>query len=332
MWKRIKKIWQSREEESVEKDTSPKGLINTALKEITEAIEKNEELLQETTENRNRKKSKVESFLTQSDQLEIKIKQAIGKGKDLHAQELLAKRKLVDQQLVQYSKLYETLHKTVVKLEAQISRLKWQKEEINSKEVVLSAKLESAQTQKELDDVLGELEEEDTFELFEEEIIKLELERSLTNDLLELGDEIEKVEEEASLDSLREEIEEEKRLKREKEQKEEMDKISQLFERSFDDDKEKEALEKKQKEIGEQREKLFDQLFSEKKEKEKSNQIDDFFTQEKQKEKSVDDFFTDESKKNKDIDDFFNQTDEKLKKKKDKDDDDQSGEIEDFFK
>lgn len=295
-------------------------IIQTTISELEKAIQKTENLHQNTLENQKEIQSKLQDYQQKANSLYQEALEATRKGQEDYVKVKLNQKAYIDQQTEQYKVIHQNILGTLLQLEKQIEKLKLKLTETQSKKAMLSVKLENAQTQKDLSQYLSELDESGEFANYEEEIIKVELENSIVNEISALEDEFEALEEESGVDSLKSVIEEEdKRLRAEK-LEQQFKKVNQIF--SSQSSKEKELKLQKKKALEAKKQALLQQFMSKKQQTNathKDNIIDDFFdtqTNEKPQSKSqssktdeILEQFQKTSKKTesqKRIDDFFN--------------------------
>lgn len=235
MWskfnKTLSKFIKNTDEQSQE--TSPTQLIEITIQELEEAIIKTQTSLTQTSDNQQNIRQKLQEYQTKSSQLYNEAVTATKNQQEALAQELIRKKNLADKQVGQYEVLYTNVSNTVYQFESQIAKMRMKIEELRSKEVVLKAKLENAQTQKELGTYLTELNQNTDLEAFEDEINEIELEAKLVNDLQSLDDEeFEQLNNQTSLSNLKNDIaaEEEKIQKQREENR--FKKINKIFEQN----------------------------------------------------------------------------------------------------
>ncbi len=233
MWskfnKTLSKFIKNTDEQSQE--TSPTQLIEITIQELEDAITKTQTSLKQTSDNQQNIRQKLQEYQTKSSQLYNEAVTATKNQQEALAQELIRKKNLADKQVGQYEVLYTNVSNTVYQFESQIAKMRMKIEELRSKEVVLKAKLENAQTQKELGTYLTELNQNTDLEAFEDEINEIELEAKLVNDLQSLDDEeFEQLNNQTSLSNLKNDIaaEEEKIQKQREENR--FKKINKIFE------------------------------------------------------------------------------------------------------
>ncbi len=145
------------------------------------------------------------------------------------AQNILHKKATLDAQIDQYKLLSQNVLATVKQLESQIQKLNWQKQEIRTKETILTAKLENAQTQKELQQSLKELDESGQFNLFEEEVLKMQMEADLTNDILSLEREFDQLEPQNNVEFVKKKIEKKHLEEQSRKEEQQLKRLNVLF-------------------------------------------------------------------------------------------------------
>lgn len=320
MWSKLGKnlatIFQKNKKESNSSPSSTQ-FVALAIKEIEQAIQKNQITLDKTVENLNGIASQLQQFKTESEKLYKEAMTAVKNKQDDTAKSFLQKKASVDSQLQQYHTLYQNVWATVKQLESQIEKLRWQKEEIKTKETILTAKLENAQTQKELQQSLKELDDTGQFNLFEEEVLKMQMEADLTNDILSLEREFEQLDNPNQIEFVKKDIEKQQIEEQNRKNEQQLKKLNLLFGQNTT--QEAKILAEKKQTIEQKKQNLLNELIQSQYQSTKTNAIDDFFNQNPQiiqkidnqsneisasQQNLVDNFFKEEEKQKK-IDDFF---------------------------
>jgi phage shock protein A len=320
MWSKLGKnlatIFQKNKKES---DSSPNStqFVELAIKEIDQAIQKNQITLDKTVQNLNGIASQLQQFKAEAENLYKEAMKAVKNKRDDDAKVLLQKKSSVDSQLQQYHTLYQNVWATVKQLENQIEKLKWQKEEIKAKETILTAKLENAQTQKELQQSLKELDETGQFNLFEEEVLKMQMEADLTNDILSLEREFEQLDSPNQVEFVKKDIEKQQIEEQNRKDEQQLKKLNLLFGQNAS--QEAKVLAEKKTKIEQKKQNLLNELIQSQHQSAKTDAIDDFFNQSPtitqnldiqsneisaSQQDLVDDFFKEDEKQKK-INDFF---------------------------
>lgn len=278
---------------------NPKKIIDLAITEIESAIQKNQASLENTKSNQVEVEEKLQEYQSQANKLYQLATNSIKQGKEAQAQVFLERKAFVDKQVEQYQKLYQNVTATVRQLQNQIDTLKLKIVETRSKETVLQAKLESAQSQQELSKQLQDLDQEGQLDLYEEEVTKIEIQNNLTDDFLNLENQFDTLNDSDSVEQVKAEILQEEKRKEKERLANQLKRVEQLF--SEDLGKEQklktEALQTQQKKL------LQKLLTDENLETKNESMIDDFFALEKpddstqnisnnqQNQKLIDDFF-----------------------------------------
>lgn len=288
-----------------------KQIIDLAIAEIEEAILKNQKSLEKTIRNQRNIGAKLNQYQQDANELYQQAMEAVKRKRDKQAKTLLERKAFIDKQVEQYNGLYKNVSLTVRQLEDQIAKLKLRIEETRSKEVILEAKLQSAQTQQELNQYLSELDDTGHLDLYEQEVSKIEIQNNLTDDLLNLDQEFEELSSSDSLQQVKSDLEAEETAQKEEKLANQLKRVEQIF--SEDVEKEKKQYEIQKKAFQEKQQKLIQELLQSNHEQKsvKDSVLEDFFNTPKAEEKTetpedslLEDFFKKDPKKQQ-IDDFF---------------------------
>lgn len=288
---------------STKNESVSKNLIDLAIVEIQNAAKKNQESLNKTLENQKNIFTILEQHQQEAAYLYKAATLAVKKGQEIEAKNILEKKAFIDKQVQQYDAIHQNLTNTVQQLQNQLAQLKFREEEIKTKELILKTKLQNANSQKELNEVLSELEKSEHFQLYETELEKIAIENELTNDLLSLDKEFDSLTSNDNVAQMRAKIAQEEQQKKEQQLQNQFKKINQIF---------AQQEEQQKKEIEDKKQILLQELL-----KSKATQTEQL----QEAQKRIDDFFSNRnpSDKNKIVDDFFKQDDKQKK-------------IDDFFK
>lgn len=312
MWKKITNLLFKKDEQ---KTPSPQEIIDASIREIDFAIERNQFTLAKTKKNEAEIIQKTDYYQNQIHDLKQRVAKALARGQQSKAQKLLDEKNNLNKHFEQFTKLHQKISTTVKQLENQIQKLNFQRQEIKAKQTMLNAQLEAAKTQKKLNQSLSELEDTYSFELFEDEVIQMQMEAEITGDILNLDSELELPNQNESILSFKNKLAAEKEDKIRAEQAQQFKKLEQLFGNTKS--KELDILEAKAKAEFAKKQSLFETF--KKQESPVSNQdqnsvLADFFNnsspkkedlpKEKLKNDTIDDFFKKDDKQQQ-IDDFF---------------------------
>jgi phage shock protein A len=308
-WSKVIQLFINKQEKQDEH--TAEDVIRLAVQEIEKAIQKNQNILNQTLTNQAEITQKISAFQKQIQETDKEAISAFQRKQEDKAREFIAQKVNVEAQLKPYLGLLQNINQTVKQLESQISKLKIQIEEAKSKGIILKAKLESAKTQQELAKQLGELDMQN-LDLFEQEVNKIELETKLTNDLLALEDEFQSVEVQNNFKKYENELNEAQIQQQKQIEENQFKKVSQLFtqdavkEKALADEKKKIMEDRKnqllielmnsqnQTQVSESKENLMEEFFKPKNENPEifHQDIDEFFKPKNEdKEKNIDDFF-----------------------------------------
>jgi phage shock protein A len=296
MWskfgKRLMDLWQQKKEQpqtqlSPEEETQK--VMKVAQREIELAIQKHQTTLQQTTANQKELAQQLHQHRKNAEALQQKAMQAVKNRKDAEAQEYLNQKATEEQQVAQYQTLYENITKVVLQLEQQLNKMKWQLQELKSREIVMTARMQNAKTQKEVTEYLQELNMV-MHESFDQELLRTEMEADILNGISESDKVLANTQGEFLL-------------------KQEMDKLDREL-------KEAEERERKQKEANQQ--KRLEQAFGQSIEQDRKQQEEERRKREAERRKMIEQFNSNvpqeglQEKKKIDLQQFFEETDKNL--------------------
>ncbi|PWJ36012.1 PspA/IM30 family protein [Sediminitomix flava] len=308
-----------------EENQDSKKIIRLAIQEVEVAIEKNNAVLKNTLVKQKELISKLQEAENEQNLHHQKALDAVKNKHERLAEMYLEKENTTKLYKNKLAEMCKEINLTVSRIEKQLVRLKIQKEEIENKEAILSAKLESANTQRSLEENLAELDKDNHIELFEEEVLKMEIQADMAEEVLSLDDEIAQIELNDDVNSLQEEL---NTLQIEEQRKKDIalqKRIQQLMRVS--PEKEQQLLKTKLEENAKKKSEVIASWEKDRKNSDQKSQkdlINDFFSEkqskipakpeenpsiEKDKKSIMDDFFKQSEQQNK-IDDFFNTEDE----------------------
>ncbi|WP_154657243.1 hypothetical protein [Hugenholtzia roseola] len=205
MWKRISN-WLQTLQEKEQQDTPPEDILKRAVLEINLAIEKNEQLLAHLTQNQQHLQAQIQKAEFEQRRIESELQAAIRQQQKWKAQELLLQKQTQNQQKQDFELLYRSLLETIAQITAQVRNLNKQKEEIATKEVVFTAQIQSLQTQSDLQKYLQNLDVAHSFDQFEAQVVRAQVELELSDNILSVSAELQRLEhQEQNLDALLEE-------------------------------------------------------------------------------------------------------------------------------
>lgn len=356
MWSKLgKRIFELFHEKKVEQpqlspEEESKQLIKAALAELETAIRKHETTLSQTRANQQDILKQLQSHKNIADRLYADAGLAVKKHQDLQAQQLLDQKTQEDRQVEQYQVLYNNITPIVKQLESQLTNMRLQLQDIKSRELIMTARLQNAKTQKEIAEYLSELDSTLGGSL-EHELLKTEMEAEIINGISESDKILANTEGQFMLQQQLQQLDKELKETEEREKKQreanQMKKIEQILGTPTEKEK-KAALEYKRAEE-DKRKNLEQAVFNNPKEKEILQQ-----TEKEKKQQALEQWLktndeqssvkkTENKEKSKNIlDDFFNtepkkeepkkEENKKIEPKDDKPKDDKQKFLDDFFK
>lgn len=323
MWKRISKILQANENHARrEEEKAQRGeIFKVAMVKIEQAIYKNTRIWENVRKNKEELYQKIEQIKYAIEQEETALQYALrSKNKSLASSHILQKENL-ERQKKEFEALYAQVLQTWQQMELQKQKLTLQLQELKTKEVLLTNRLQNAKNQRELQLVLDDLEISDEIDLFEDKVNQAQIEVDLVDGVLDIENQMEGLQAN-SLDELDKKFDAYQQKEQDKIQEKQRKRVEQIFSRNENKTQaqkadEKKQLEEKRKQLLEQfkethhktvnesdNQKLQDDIkahFEKANAKEdKRSVLNDFFSQTEKTEKE------DTSKKSV-IDDFFNQ-------------------------
>jgi phage shock protein A len=205
----------------------PSALI---LQEIDTAIEKNLLILKNTQTNAQEIAQKLAQYQSESDALHKEATHLLKRKQETAAANLLQKKNMIDGQLQQFQQLHANINSTVRKIEQQVADLQLQKASFKTKTALLDAGRQHAETEKELEKVLEDLDLSGKMDACETELLKMDLEAQLTKDFLETDAAFAQISQSQNLEQFKNELQQTE-LKAQQELAEaQFKKIAKLFE------------------------------------------------------------------------------------------------------
>jgi phage shock protein A len=274
MWSKLGKhifglFNEKKEQQPLSPEEQAKQMVAIATAELHEAIKKHELTLQQTRNNQQDILKQLQQHKQNAEKLYTEATQAVKKRQDLQAQQLLDQKSHEDKQVEQYQGLFNTITPVVKQLENQLAKMKWQLQEVKSKEVIMAAKMQNAKTQTELNEYLTELDATFGGDLATE-LLKTELEADIINGISESDKVLANTEGQfllqQQLQQLDKEIKEKEEQERKTREENQLKRIEQVFGKLSD--QERKQLAEQQKAEKDKRKNLEQQVFNNPKEKE----------------------------------------------------------------
>ena len=299
MWSKLFH-WKAGKNDNQQPQPTPAELVRLALAEMDTHINTNKLALNETRDTQIHIQEKLKAQITALNTTAGKAEAALKKNDELTARNLLAQKNWQHEQAQQYQNLLEQLAHTIQQLEKQVAILEMRKIEIQTKETILTAQLQKATSQKEMQSYLGELDKTLGFDSYAQQIETISLENQLANDLLAFDEALENAQPAQTISQLQNQLAQEQRAEQEK-------KMNTIFTRYFDATKTQTQDIKKTQDFEAMRQNLLHSFFLSKQTQTpttqitppKNNAITDFFAQDTPKE---------QPNKQKQINDFFGNT------------------------
>lgn len=302
---RLSDILKSRQNDNKQEpaEPSPQQLLREAIVQLQNSLQRTDEAVKKAVQNKNSVARQLTDYRNQAKQLQYDASAAMKAGNEHEARNILARKANTDEQAKQFEQIYAQACETSHQVETQYGKLKLQLEELKAKELMLSAKLESAGAQRDINLILNDL-DNNGLQMLESQVIQAQLESSEGGhfDL-----EFERLEKEQKQKEWQAQLEREQKELEEKQKEQQNKKIAAVFGQTAD--REKELLKAKEAEVLREREKKMTEFLAAKNEPpqaSKPKNIADFFentpaVSEKPK-ASLDDFFAE--KKNAEPQDF----------------------------
>jgi phage shock protein A len=193
IWKRLNDLLRSnpKKEDGTQKTDS---VLLAAVAEIDHALKKNQLLADNLVLNKNELYRKLEAAKQEKAAAEYDLKLALRKNDKFQADLLMTQKTSAEESCRELELLYTNLLKTLQQLERQIQKMKSQKTELLTKHAVLSATVQSADNQKELEKIFRDLQIDDELEAADDKILLAETELALSDDYLSVDAQIKRIE------------------------------------------------------------------------------------------------------------------------------------------
>ncbi len=266
MWKRISKILQVNEEHTrIEQEKEERGdasqIFQLAIVQIEQAIHKNSVIWENVRKNKEELYQKIEQIKYAIQQEETSLQYALrSKNKSLSSSHILQKENL-EKQKREFEILYNTVLQTWQQMQLQKQKLTLQLQELKTKEILLTNKLQNAKNQRELQVVLDDLEISDEIDLFEDKVNQAQIEVDLVDGVLDIENQIDGLDANSLQDideKINKKFENYQQQEQDKVQEKQRKRIEQLFSRNENKTQQQKANEKKQ--LEEKRKNLLEQF------------------------------------------------------------------------
>lgn len=287
---------QKKNETQPQAQPTPAEMVRLAIAEIDKNIAQNQKSLQETKVTQTQIQTRLKEQIIELNSLTTQAENALRKKDELNAQNLMNKKVWLQEQAQQYQNLLAQLAHTIQQLEKQVAGLEMRKIEINTKETLLTAQLQKATSQKEMQSYLGELDKTLGFDNFERQIEAINIENQLANDILAFD---------VALENTQPNVQELQKQVAQEQQEAQSQKMNSIFGRYFDTSKTAQKEKKTAEDFKAMRQDLLGSFF-----KDKTDLPAQADTQTSPKSQVISDFFAEKpaepkSDKQKQIDDFF---------------------------
>lgn len=291
MWKRISRILQANEEHTrIEQEKEERGdasqIFKLAIVQIEQAIQKNTVIWENVRKNKEELYQKIEQIKYAIQQEETSLQYALrGKNKSLANSHIIQKENL-EKQKREFETLYNNVLQTWQQMQLQKQKLTLQLQELKTKEILLTNKLQNAKNQRELQLVLDDLEISNEIDLFEDKVNQAQIEVDLVDGVLDIENQIYGLEAN-SLQDLDKKFDNYQQEQQDKVQEKQRKRVEQLFSRN--EHKTQQQKQNEKKELEEKRKKLLEQFKTNhtktansnknKKLEDKSESVNNFFSQ-----------------------------------------------------
>ena len=181
MWKRIRNIFKANDEGQ----ESPSVLIQRAIHDMHLSIQDSNVAIKNAKTSQYEIQKKLDQYRSDAAQLQKEATELAKKKKEHEAKQVLAQKELVDKQVSQYEALNNNIWQTINQLQYQQQQTKLKIDELQTKEVLLSAKLTNAKTQADITQQLNELNQVTNFhfEQLEQDAQQMETMTNVLNSL-----------------------------------------------------------------------------------------------------------------------------------------------------
>lgn len=266
MWKRISKILQANENHArIEQEKQERGdasqIFKLAIVQIEQAIQKNSVIWENVRKNKEELYQKIEQIKYAIQQEETALQYALrSKNKSLASSHILQKENL-EKQKREFETLYNNVLQTWQQMQLQKQKLTLQLQELKTKEILLTNRLQNAKNQRELQQVLDDLEISDEIDLFEDKVNQAQIEVDLIDGVLDIENQIDGLEANSLQDldkQLDKKFENYQQQEQDKIQEKQRKRIEQLFNRNENKTQQQKQNEKKQ--LEEKRKNLLEQF------------------------------------------------------------------------
>lgn len=181
MWKRIRNIFKV----NSQIEESPSVMIQRAVYEMTLSIQDSSVAIKNAQVSQYEIQRKLDAYKSDAAKLHKEATDLVKKKKEQEAKQILTQKELIDKQVAQYEALNNNILQTISHLQFQQHQMKLKIDELQTKEVLLSAKLTNAKTQAEISQQLTELSQVTDlhFDQLEQDALQMETMTNVLNSL-----------------------------------------------------------------------------------------------------------------------------------------------------
>jgi phage shock protein A len=206
---RIGDVMRSNINDLIDRAEDPEKMVKQIVIDMQKELSKSTQALGKAMAAERIAEKNYKATLKQSETLESQAKAALTSGKPDAAKTILAQKVKVDTDVENYKQMYETIATQTDAIEDQVTTLKAKLEEAKSRQAMLIARSQMAETQKNLAKTVGTIDASSSINKFsrmEEKIVQKEAEAQAFSQISGFGDnaetdEFERIEKDVKVDA-----------------------------------------------------------------------------------------------------------------------------------
>jgi phage shock protein A len=166
-FERFRRMIKSNLNQMISRAEDPEKMLNQLIIDMNQQLIESKKSVASAIADEKKLERLMNNALAQSRDWEEKARTAVKAGKDDLAKQALVRKQEFDSQAQQYREQYESQHESVEKLKQALRQLQQKIEEAQRKKNLLIARSKRADTQRQIQDTIGNLGNNSAFEAFD---------------------------------------------------------------------------------------------------------------------------------------------------------------------
>ena len=166
-FERFRRMIKSNLNQMISRAEDPEKMLNQLIIDMNQQLIESKKSVASAIADEKKLERLMNNALAQSREWEEKARTAVKAGKDDLAKQALVRKQEFDSQAQQYREQYDSQHESVEKLKQALRQLQQKIEEAQRKKNLLIARSKRADTQRQIQDTIGNLGNNSAFEAFD---------------------------------------------------------------------------------------------------------------------------------------------------------------------